>query len=156
MTNPRTPILIGVGQVTEKDPPIDEASSPLDLIEQATVLALEDAGISRENLSDLTTLVVVKSFREPMRNTPEALASRINATKAAQWLAPDGGNGPQYLVNRYSEAIFSGEEDFVLLSGAEAMATGRKIVKSGNKPQWSVDSDKDADLLFVDRQYKQE
>ena len=152
MTNPRTPILIGVGQVTEKDPPIDEASSPLDLIEQATVLALEDAGISRENLSDLTTLVVVKSFREPMRNTPEALANRINATKAAQWLAPDGGNGPQYLVNRYSEAIFSGEEDFVLLSGAEAMATGRKIVKSGNKPQWSVDSDKDADLLFADRQ----
>mgnify|MGYP003317243090 CR=1 FL=1 len=43
MTIPRTPILIGVGQVTEKDPPIDEASSPLDLIEQATVLALEDA-----------------------------------------------------------------------------------------------------------------
>ena len=152
MTNPRTPILIGVGQVTEKDPPIDEASSPLDLIEQATVLALEEAGISRENLSDLTTLVIVKSFREPMRNTPEALASRINAPKAAQWLAPDGGNGPQYLVNRYSEAIFSGEEDFVLLSGAEAMATGRKIVKSGNKPQWSVDSDKDADLLFADRQ----
>ena len=54
MTNPRTPILIGVGQVTEKDPPIEEASSPLDLIEQATILALEDAGISRENLSDLT------------------------------------------------------------------------------------------------------
>ena len=152
MTHPRTPILIGVGQVTEKDPAIEEASSPLDLMEQATTVASEDAGISRANLASLSTLVVVKSFREPMRNTPEALANRINATKATQWLAPDGGNGPQYLVNRYSEAIFSGEEDFVLLSGAEAMATGRKIVKSGNKPQWSVDSERDADLLFADRQ----
>ena len=152
MTHPRTPILIGVGQVTEKDPKIEEASSPLDLIEQATLLASEDAGISWEDLSNLSTLVVVKSFREPMRNTPEALANRINATKASRWLAPDGGNGPQYLVNRFAEAIFSGEEEFVLLSGAEAMATGRKIVKSGNKPQWSVDSDRDADLLFADRQ----
>ena len=65
MTHPRTPILIGVGQVTEKDPEIEEASSPLDLMEQATTVASEDAGISRANLASLSTLVVVKSFREP-------------------------------------------------------------------------------------------
>ena len=152
MTHPNTPIIIGVGQVTEKDPSIEKASSPLDLIEQATNLALQDAGISRDSLRRLSSLVVVKSFREPMRNTPEALSDRIGSSKAKQWLAPDGGNGPQYLVNRYSQEIFEGREDFVLLSGSEAMATGRKIIKSGGKPDWSIDSDKDAELLFADRQ----
>ena len=152
MIHPKTPIIIGVGQITEKDKPLEVASSPLALIEQATALAIEDAGLSRQAITHLSSLVVVKSFREPMRNTPEALANHLGADDARQWLAPDGGNGPQYLVNRYAEEIFDGQEDFVLLCGSEAMATGRKIVKSGKKPQWSIESDKDAELLFADRQ----
>ena len=152
MIHPKTPILIGVGQVTEKDCPVEESSSPLELIEQSTALAIEDAGLSGHATTRLSSLVVVKSFREPMRNTPEVLANRIGATQARQWLAPDGGNGPQYLVNRYAEEIFNGKEDFVLLCGSEAMATGRKIVKSGKKPPWSIDSNQDAELLFDDRQ----
>ncbi len=152
MIHPKTPIIIGVGQITEKDVSLEEASSPLELIEQATTLAIKDAGISHQSITQLSSLVVVKSFREPMRNTPEALANRLGAVKSRQWLAPDGGNGPQYLVNRYAEQIFNGQENFVLLCGSEAMATGRKIVKSGKKPQWSIESDKDAELLFADRQ----
>ena len=71
MIHPKTPIIIGVGQITEKDKPLEVASSPLALIEQATALAIEDAGLSRQAITHLSSLVVVKSFREPMRNTPE-------------------------------------------------------------------------------------
>ena len=152
MINPQTPVLIGVGQVTEKDPVLDQASSPLQLMQQATQLALADCGITDAALTELDTIVVVKSLREPMRNTPEALANELGALRARQWLTPDGGQGPQYLVNRYAEAIARGKERFVLLSGAEAMATGRNIVKSGGRIPWSVPSDTDAQYLYPDRQ----
>ena len=146
------PVLIGVGQVTEKEPDLNSASSPLDLMESATCLAAEDAGITRLQLGQLGVIVVVRSFREPTRNSPEALADRLGAANAAQWLTPDGGYAPQHLVNRYCEAIAQGETDFVLLTGAEAMATGRKIVKSGGKPAWQVPSTTDPVYLYPDRE----
>jgi len=144
------PVLVGVGQVTEREFDLD-SSSPLDLIEQATYRAAEDAGIRRESLLDLDTLVIVKSFREPTQNSPEVLANRIGATRATQWLMPNGGNGPQYLVNRYSEAIANGESQFVLFTGAEAMATARKIVKTtGEQPSWQEPASRDPDFLIED------
>jgi acetyl-CoA C-acetyltransferase len=150
MTDHDMPVLVGVGQVTERD--FDEnSSSPLDLMEQAVLLAVADAGINKSALADLDTLAVVKSFREPTRNSPESLANRLGATRATQWLMPDGGNGPQYLVNRFSEAIARGESRFVLFAGSEAMATGRKIVKStGNQPAWQEPASSDPVYLVAD------
>ena len=144
------PVLVGVGQVTEREFDVD-SSSVLDLVEQAVYKAAADAGISKASLADLDSLVMVKSFRESTRNSPEALANRIGATRATQWLMPNGGNGPQYLVNRFSEAIANGESRFVLFAGAEAMATARKIVKTtGEQPPWQEAASGDPSFLVED------
>lgn len=148
MPRDNTPVMIGVGQVTEKDPDLAVASSPLDLMVQATQLAFDDAGLNAVAASDIDALVVVKSFREPMRNTPEALANALNAGKSKQWIVPDGGYAPQYLVNAFSDEIARGRHQLVLLTGAEAMATGRKIIKSGAKIPWDIPSDTDPDYLY--------
>ena len=76
MPHPRTPILIGVGQLTERETGLDALSSPMDLMEGATWAACADAGIDREQLASVDTLVVVRSFREPMANSAEVLARR--------------------------------------------------------------------------------
>jgi acetyl-CoA C-acetyltransferase len=150
MSEKYMPVLVGVGQVTEREFDVD-SSSVLDLIEQAAYKAVEDAGISKASLADLDSLVMVKSFRESTRNSPEALANRIGATRATQWLMPNGGNGPQYLVNRFSEAIANGESRFVLFAGAEAMATARKIVKTtGEQPPWQEAASGDPSFLVED------
>lgn len=143
-----TPILVGVGQVTEKSPELDDASSPLQLMEQASNLAFEDAGLSDRPSSGLDAVVVVKSFREPMRNTPEALVNALGTPDVRRWIIPDGGYGPQYLVNLFSQKIAACEHEMVLLTGAEAMATGRKIVKSGKKIPWDIPSDSDPEYLY--------
>ena len=151
MKDDLTPVLIGVGQVMEKEPDLEQASSPLDLNEQAIYRAVADAGLAKGKLAELDNLVVVKSFREPTRNSPEVLANRIGASEARQYLMPDGGNGPQYLVNRFAEAIAKGECGFALICGAEAMATGRKIVKStGKQPEWGEPSERDPAYLMED------
>ena len=98
-TPDNTPVLIGVGQITEKSADLNAASSPLQLMEQATFAAIGDAGLITDATKEIDAIVVVKSFREPMRNTPEALANLLGATSAQRWIIPDGGYGPQYLVN---------------------------------------------------------
>lgn len=82
MTADALPIIVGVGQITVRDEPLDALSTPLDLMERATRAAAEDAGIRPRDLSSIDGLAVVKSFREPMRNTPDALAHRLEMTQA--------------------------------------------------------------------------
>ena len=48
-----------------------------------------------DTMAEVDTLAVVKSL-ESNQNSPEALAKRIGADNAKQWLMPNGGNGPQY------------------------------------------------------------
>ena len=56
--------------------------------------------------------------------------------------------GPNTLVNRFSESIAEHQCDFVVLAGAEAMATARKIVKTtGNQPSWDEPSSTDPEFL---------
>lgn len=138
------PIIVGVGQITVRDEPLDALSTPLDLMERAAEAAAEDAGLRRGDLSSVDGLAVVKSFREPMRNTPEALAARLDMTDApnstGRWLTPDGGNAPQGLVNLFSEAIAEERHRLVLLTGAEAIDNARRLIKSGTKPDWDIPS----------------
>lgn len=146
-----TPILIGVGQRTVRDEPLGALSTPMDLMAAAARDAVADAGAPDDWLAGVDTLVVVKSFREPMRNSPATLARRIGAVNAATFLTPDGGEAPQYLVNRYAEAIARGQAKSVLLAGAEAMDNGRRLIKSGQKPDWREPADADAAWLYPDK-----
>ena len=147
----RMPILVGVGQITEKTPGLEGLSSPVDLMVQATEAALADAHLGREALEQVDTLVVVRSFRESTPNSPEALAKRLGASSAAQWLMPNGGNGPQYLVNRYAQAIAEGRCELALFSGAEAMDNGRKLLKAGITPPWEEPTDRKPSYLVDEK-----
>lgn len=146
-----TPILIGVGQVTVRDEPLDALSTPMDLMIRAAIQAADDAHVPRRTLASLDAVVVVKSFREPMRNSPETLARKLGATQAETWLTPDGGQAPQALASRFAAEIATGRKRFVLLAGAEAMDNARRLIKSGTKPDWSQPADQDADLLWPDK-----
>ncbi len=145
------PILIGVGQVTVRDEPLDALSTPMDLMIRAAVRAADDAHVQRRTLASLDAVVVVKSFREPMRNSPATLARHLGATQAETWLTPDGGQAPQALANRFAAEIAAGRKRFVLLAGAEAMDNARRLIKSGTRPDWSQPADRDADLLWPDK-----
>ena len=146
-----TPILVGAGELTVKDESLDALSSPLDLMQQTAELAAADAGVDSSVLAGLDQVAVVKSFREPTRNTPESLARRLGASNAKAWLVPDGGQGPQALVNHFAEAIANGDAKWVLLAGAEAIDNARRLLKSGSKPQWSEPAEHDAEFLCPDK-----
>lgn len=140
MLHDLTPVLIGVGQSTERGKDLDEAATPMDLMERAVQAAAGDAGIEMGALSDLDVIATVKSLYPFTKNPPYTLAQRLGAEKAEHFETPVGGNMPQYLVNRFAESIAEGKHKLVLFAGSEAMDTGRRIIKSGGKPDWSEDA----------------
>lgn len=147
MTEDLTPIIIGVGQVTDRPTDPAEMHGPIVLTETAARRAFEDAGLTVESAAGLDMIAIVKEFRNSTPNPPASLARRLGAERAATGLMPDGGNGPQYLVNRYAEAIARGQNRLVLLAGAEAKHSVRTLKKRDLPIDWSEAPDSEPEML---------
>lgn len=143
MTHPRTPVLVGVGQASDRTSTPQTAGSPLDLLAQAAAAALGDAGGSGIALD---TVAVVRLFADSSPafaspfgsyiNLPRSLARRLNAAPRTELYGPVGGNTPQMLVNLIAERIASGEADAVLIAGVEALRTQANAVRGGVALDW--------------------
>lgn len=152
MTDSQRPILVGAGQLTDRPVSLTEAMSPIEMMECTAGLAADDAGLAASALNQVETLIVVNSVgRQLVDNPPAALAQRIGAEHCAQFLTVTGGNTPQMLVNHWAEAIARGDTSMVLLSGAEALDSQVKAVKSGEKLDWSEGRFSEPNLFSIER-----
>lgn len=151
MTTERTPIIVGVGDSCQRLndtllQDLTKALSAIDLAAEASQKALDDAGISSEQID---TIALVRDFDDslPMQptpfgrsnNPPGSLAKRIGATPATKVHGRGGGDMPQRLVNEWSECLYRGEAEVVLLTGAEAIATAKAAQKTKQTLDWSED-----------------
>ena len=144
--DPRTPVLVGVAQYTDRDSAPDAALSPLDMLAKVGAGALADSG-GRDIAID--TLAVVRlfadsspAFRAPFgayTNLPKSLANRLAQTPRVQIYGPVGGNTPQMFVNLFAEAIRRGEAEVALIAGCEALRTQARAQKAGLTLDWSDD-----------------
>lgn len=143
----RTPILIGAGTHTDRVPELSQRLGPLGLMRVAAEGAAHDAGLLPERLADLDLIVTVKSFRNDLRNPPEALARALSANRARRLLSTTGGNTPQALVNRTAERIARGEVRLALLCGAEAIDTAARAAREGVALPWDQPDLGDPEVL---------
>ena len=149
MINPRTPVLVGSGQVTQRLEDLSEAKNPIDLMMDSSVMAINDTTVSDLN-NHIDSIVTVRFIfdsgagaRPPFsiyKNPPKSLADRLGIKNAKTFYGPTGGNTPQYLLNIMAEKISQGESDVVLLSGSECFSTMKKVSKQGLKTGWGEDS----------------
>ncbi len=145
MIHPRTPVLVGIAQASDRTSPPATAGSPLDLMARAAAAALIDAGTGIA----LDTVAVVRLFADSSpafaspfgsyTNLPRSLARRLGQTPRTELYAPVGGNTPQMLVNLMAERIANGEADAVLIAGVEALRTQANAVKAGMALDWGDD-----------------
>ncbi|MEP4147022.1 MAG: SRPBCC family protein [Halioglobus sp.] len=147
----RQPVIIGIGELCEQVPKdVTTASSPLDLMEQASLAACRDSGIGDKVIEALDVLAVVRTFADstPMypspfgrvNNYPRAVARRIGAQPRAAIYTHVGGNTPQALVTEFSERISAGDNSLVLLVGGEAIGSTKSALKADVKLQWGDDT----------------
>ena len=146
--NPRTPIVVGVGQFTERiDDPAYRGMSSVELASAAAGAALADTGADVIAVAEaIDTVVGIRQFEISSRgpaplgsstNYPRSVCNRIGASPARAVLEPIGGQGPQHAVTEFAAAIASGDADVVLVLGSENGSTLRHFAKRDDKPDHS-------------------
>ena len=139
MTDPRTPVIVGVAQVTKRPeayPDVSDAAEPVALMAEVARLAEADAGVA--GLLDLLDAVWVPQPLSRRYPDPPALVLRHLGLdgRAARYRALVGGNSPQLLVNEAAAAILRGTADVCLVTGAEAMHSRFRARKEGVDLDW--------------------
>lgn len=137
--DPRTPVLIGVGQVSFKAPSLEAGREPADLMVEAIGLAAADAGLS--GVPNPDSIRVVKSLSWRYRDAARAIADRLGITSREYAYTTDGGNTPQSLVNASAGEIQRGELDLAILTGGEAWRTRMKSRADGVELAWTKQPD---------------
>ena len=132
--DPRTPVIVGVGQHLHRAAGIDDALEPVALMEQAVLAASADAGIAGPPHADSIRVVGLLSRR--YRNAAARLAARLGIEPAELGYTSMGGNSPQSLVNATSLDIQAGRLDVAILSGGEAWRTFMRARKAGVTLEW--------------------
>jgi acetyl-CoA C-acetyltransferase len=150
MDENRIPVLIGCGQVTQREPDLQRAVSPMDLTAQACQQAAQDAGPGASLLAALDTIVMIRAFADTSwrfacpfgeyKNPPKSLAARIGASAAKRLIyTHPGGNMPQWSINRLCEMVTRGEVGAALVAGGEALATQKAAQRAKLQLDWSED-----------------
>ncbi len=141
--HPRTPVIIGVGDVINRDGPLLD---PIDLAATAARRAFHDTGT---DVTALIDTVAVPGIILMHRDHPaHRIADSLGLASGRRVSCPVGGNTPQYLVGELGARIFSGDCDMALVVGAEAGHTAIRARKDGTR--LSVGSASGADTTMGD------
>jgi acetyl-CoA C-acetyltransferase len=126
MTDPRTPVIVGVGQAEQRVDDPTTAKEPVDLLAEAALAAAGDAATpsDRALLDALDTVAVVQMVSWHYPDPGSLLARRLRAQGVRRTLmSTTGGNSPQLLLNALAADVLDGRSDVVLLGGAECVHT---------------------------------
>jgi acetyl-CoA C-acetyltransferase len=151
--DPRTPVIVGVGQASERlGEPGYRRRSPVDLAADAAREALADTAADSITgtaavAAAIDTVAGIRQFensfagaRAPLGrsdNYPRSVAGRIGADPARAILEVSGGQAPQHLVNEFAAAIAGGRGEVVLLVGSEAISTIEHYAGADDKPDFT-------------------
>jgi acetyl-CoA C-acetyltransferase len=127
--NPRTPVLVGYGQINYRDADEPENTpEPIDLM----VSAAREAADARV-LEAVDSIRVVNLLSVHYRDPALLLGQRIGADRFSTRYSGIGGNVPQTLVNRACADIQAGRANVVLVAGAEMWRTRTRLRANGQR-----------------------
>ncbi|MDP3242997.1 MAG: hypothetical protein Q8M69_21445 [Reyranella sp.] len=150
MIDPRTPILVGAGQITDKVGKPSSERSRVAFCAEAANLALEDtqAAIGGHALGHLVDAIAVMEFFSDISprfaspygrssNPPQSVANRLHADPKQLLYTHSGGNMPQYVVNKFAEQIARGATELALICGAELLRSTQNARRADMKIDWN-------------------
>ncbi len=134
--DPRTPVIVGVGQVTDRpgDPEPDHNKEPLGLMVAALRAALADAGGSSNRLaSAIGSNRVVRSLTWNVPDPGTLIATQLRVDPKESVHSSIGGNTPQALLADSAAAIQDGALDAVVVVGAESGYSRARARRMGER-----------------------
>jgi acetyl-CoA C-acetyltransferase len=146
--DPRTPVIVGVGQLSQHVERGEPVLEPVDLMAEALRRAEADAGTT--GLLAAADDVRVMSLLSWRYRDPGALvAERLGISPARTGLTVMGGNYVQTIVNTTARDIAEGRTEVVLLAGGEAWRSRTAARAAGEELPWTTqDEDVAPDTVY--------
>lgn len=132
--DPRTPVIVGVGQTEQRVDDPAAAREPTDLLVDAVESAVRDSGSDR--LGDaIDTIAVIRimshRYRDPAALVADGLGLDRSGVRTIE--TDEGGNYPQALLNRACLEIADGSDSVWVIGGGEAWRN-----RKAAGPSWTV------------------
>jgi len=156
MLDPSTPIIVGVGQITEKiERPDYRGLSNVELAAEAARRACADALGLEQLAARIDAIGALRTFEHTTpqyatpfgksNNFPHSIARRLGVTPRTAIWAKVGGDSPQNLVSEFCEKIAAGALNMALLCGSEAISTAKHLVAEKKVVDWGESIDAPVD-----------
>jgi acetyl-CoA acetyltransferase len=128
------PVIVGVGEITDRPADIATALDPLGLM--AAALQRADADAGGGVLSRLDSLDVVHQTTWRYDGTAARLCERLGMAPARAVYGPTGGESPLRYLHRAAVSIAYGHSNIAAVCGAEAQYSLTQARKQGVVPPW--------------------
>ncbi len=138
--DPRTPVLIGAGQLSQRVDRGAEVLEPVDLMVEALRRAEADSG-GRGVLARADSVRVARLLSWRYGDPGALVGERIGASPRQTMYTVMGGNYVQSLVNLSAADIAAGRADVVLVGGAEAWRSRNQARAEGRQLPWTTQPD---------------
>jgi acetyl-CoA C-acetyltransferase len=138
--DPRSPVIVGVGQHLHRAEGLDDALSPVALMAEAVQAAAADSG-GANVLAHAQSVRIVQLLSWRYRDPAALLAARLGMQPAETAYTTAGGNTPQSLVNQTALEILNGTLDCAVLSGGESWRTRMRARRTEIVLDWEKQED---------------
>ncbi len=128
----RIPVIVGVGEITDRPKDIADGLEPLALLEAALKRAEADSG--GKLLGDIGSLDIVNFLSWRYRDPEKLLAGRLGITPKHAYYGPVGGESPIRYLHQAAQRIARGECSVAAVCGAEAQSTATKAENAPASP----------------------
>lgn len=142
--DPRTPVIVGVGEITHRNKNPEQGLEPIALMERAVLAAEHDAGASL--LRHIDSLDVVCEYSWPYHDAPGLLNERLGITPERAAYGVTGGETPVRYLHEAALRIASGLSHCAVITGAEARYSADAAERAGVALPWSP---KNPDAVLV-------
>lgn len=134
-----TPVIVGVGQLTNRAADASEILEPLEMMARCAEQAEADAGARL--LSALDSITVINLISHPYAAPAVQLGERLGSRPSEALTTSMGGNSPQWRINETADRIARGEVSLALIAGAEAFNAHKLAQRDGIDLSWGRKGD---------------
>src|SRR5579872_3112085 len=131
----RIPVIVGIGEITNRPKEITEGLEPLALLVEALKRAEADSGVSL--LTEIDSLDVVNFLSWRYRDPEQQLCSRLGIKPKHAYYGPVGGESPIRYLHEAAKRIARGESRVAAVCGAEAQSTATRAERAGVTLPWT-------------------
>src|ERR1700735_743213 len=120
----RIPVIVGIGEITDRPGEITDGLEPLALLVEALKRAEADSGAAL--LGEIDSLDVVNFLSWRYRDPEKLLSSRLGIHPKHAYYGPVGGESARRYLREDAQGIARGECRVAAVCGAEAQSTATK------------------------------